>query len=335
MNELDDFFHSVAKAHVTAAAMHYFGMQEKTEKPTKHAWPHLLSMTQSTAPHWQYLSTTIGKFVDEYVMPSFLFDLSSTKKTTRDSDTSSNGIHNYACSFMADLLLVEEFNDAVHEGDGERMLTIWKLLLLNFRATGHTNYAAESVRLIAEASALLTERDAHRLKWCRFINTKGKPGKNISCDLGMEHWNRAFKQHLATAGGNIAFSTIIRTGMALSTLNEAIDRFDEVTNISPQAVHHTTKSSKKDENTMLEALHSKYKVFGAEGSHFNFPSFSRNHLVSIDKKKFEKWIQGHINKLSKIQNKELKLSQHNQHKTVSQLNPDSSMTIIDELAEWD
>ena len=119
-------------------------------------------------------------------MPSFLFDLSSTKKTTQDADTSSPGIHNYACSFMADLLLVEEFNDAVHEGDGERMLTIWKVLLLNFRATRHTNYAAESVRLIAEALALLTERDAHRLKWCRFINTKGKPGKNISCDLGME-----------------------------------------------------------------------------------------------------------------------------------------------------
>ena len=128
-------------------------------------------MTQSTAPHWQYLSTTIGKFVDEYVMPSLLFDLSSTKNTTQDSDASRHGIHNYACSFMADLLLVEEFNDAVHEGDGERMLTIWKLLLLHFRTTGHTNYAAESVRLIAEASALLTERGAHRLKWCRFINT--------------------------------------------------------------------------------------------------------------------------------------------------------------------
>lgn len=119
-------------------------------------------------------------------------------------------------------------------------------------------------------------------------------------DDGMEHWNHAFKQHLATAGGNVASSTIIRTGMALSTLNETID---EVTNISPQTVHHTTKSSKKDENTMLEALHSKYKVFGAEGSHFNFPSFSQNHLI---KKKFEKWIQGHIDKLSKIQDKELK-----------------------------
>ena len=98
----------------------------------------------------------------------------------------------------------------------------------------------------------------------------------------MEHWNRAFKQHLATAGENIASSTIVHTGMALSTLNEAIDTFDEVTNILPQAVHHTTKSSTKDKNTMVEALHSKYEVFGTEGSHFNFPSFSQNHLNSID-----------------------------------------------------
>ena len=72
---------------------------------------------------------------------------------------------------MADLLLVEEFNDAVHEGDGERMLTVWKLLLLHFRTTGHTNYMQQ--RVITEASALLTDRGAHRLKWCRFINTKG------------------------------------------------------------------------------------------------------------------------------------------------------------------
>ena len=83
MNEFEDFFHSAAKAHVTAAAMHYFDIQEKTKKPTKHAWPHLLSMTQSTAPHPQYLSTSIGKFVDEYVMPSLPFDLSSTKQQLR------------------------------------------------------------------------------------------------------------------------------------------------------------------------------------------------------------------------------------------------------------
>ena len=265
-------------------------------------------------------------------MPSLLFSLSPTKTSSEKSDASSHGLHSYACSFMADLLLVEEFKDAVREGDGERMLTIWKLLLLYFRATGHTNYAAESVRLIAEASALLTERGAYRLKWCRFINTRGKPGNNIPCDLGMEHWNRAYKQHLATAGGNVSSSTIIRTGLALSTLNEVIDSFDKATNISPQAVHHTAKSSKVDENTMLEALHRKYKVFETKGSHLKFPLFPRNHLTSIDKKKFEKWIQGHITKLSKSQNKELKRSQHNQCGSHMQLNPhNDTNSIIEEM----
>ena len=72
------------------------------------------------APHQQYLSTAIGKFVDEYVMPSLPSHLiSAPQKTTQDSDASRHDIYNYACSFMVDLLLVEEFNDAVHEGDGK------------------------------------------------------------------------------------------------------------------------------------------------------------------------------------------------------------------------
>ena len=37
-------------------------------------------------------------------------------------------------------------------------------------------------------------------------------------DLEMEHWNAAFKVHVATAGGNVNAPTITRTGMALSTL---------------------------------------------------------------------------------------------------------------------
>jgi len=33
MNELEDFFHSVARAHVIAAALKFFGMKDKTDKP--------------------------------------------------------------------------------------------------------------------------------------------------------------------------------------------------------------------------------------------------------------------------------------------------------------
>ena len=45
-------------------------------------------------------------------------------------------------------------------------MVIWKLHLLYFRTTGHKNYAMESVNLVAQSLALLSERDAFRLKWC-------------------------------------------------------------------------------------------------------------------------------------------------------------------------
>ena len=44
----------------------------------------------------------------------------------------------------ADLLLVEEFNDAVHERDGERMLLYGSYCYyISGLCTGHTNSAAE------------------------------------------------------------------------------------------------------------------------------------------------------------------------------------------------
>ena len=56
-------------------------------------------------------------------------------------------------------------------------------------------YAAESVRLITEASALLTERGAQRLKWCRVINTKGKPGRTFLVTL---QWNTGIMHSSST-----------------------------------------------------------------------------------------------------------------------------------------
>ena len=204
-------------------------------------------------------------------------------------------------------MIVEEFKDIVHEGDGNRMLSMWKFLLLYFRATGHTNYAFESVNLVAQASSLLSERSAHRLKWCRFVNHRGGPGHNISCDLAMEHWNRAYKQHLHTARGNVSSATIRRTGLALSTLECICTSYDMATGVKPTTTRHATKSAQKDENTILEALHKKYKVFEAKGAHSRFPAFPRNHLAKINRTLFRNWVQNHIAKFTRIQNKKLKL----------------------------
>ncbi len=240
MNQLEDFFHSVARAHVMAAALLYFGMEDKECKPTKHLWHPILPMTSSPQLHWKYLSETIGSFVEEFVMPSWKFSIHAKDKVPN----SKYSVQNYARSFMADLLFIEELKDAVHEGDGDRMLSVWKLFLLYFRSTGHPKYAYEAVNLIAQTSALLTEQEAYRLKWCRFVNTTGKPGRNISCDLANEHWNRAFKGHLATAAGNVNSSTLLRTGTALSTL-DVCAAFDAAVGIQPVTTKHCTRSATK------------------------------------------------------------------------------------------
>ena len=126
-------------------------------------------------------------------------------------------------------MIVEQFKDIVHEGHGDHMLSMWKFLLLYFRVTGHTNYAYASVNLVVQASSLLSERSAHQLKWCWFVNTKGTLGHNISCDLAMEHWNCAFKQYVHTAGGNVSTSTLKCTGMAPSTLERLCASYDLAT----------------------------------------------------------------------------------------------------------
>ena len=71
---------------------------------------------------------------------------------------------------MTDGLLLLEFRDAVHEGDGVRLLRCWRMLLLYFTFSGHTKYALEAFHLQAAVSATASLRVAQDLLNSRFIN---------------------------------------------------------------------------------------------------------------------------------------------------------------------
>ena len=129
-----------------AAALNLFGMDTVSEQPQEHTWPPELVPVASADFNWEYIDDILGTFVDEYVMPSITFDLTSTSRKGSEE----NGIRNYACSLMKDCLVID---DSVHKGDGERMMIVWKLLLLYFRVTGHRNYASESVNIVAQTQA--------------------------------------------------------------------------------------------------------------------------------------------------------------------------------------
>ena len=84
-------------------------------------------------------------------------------------------------------VLAWDLEDAVHEGDGERIVLIWKFLLLLFRQAGKTKYALEAFGLLYNLSISLTARQAYHLMHNSIYNVKVKKGENKSLDLQMEH----------------------------------------------------------------------------------------------------------------------------------------------------
>ena len=126
-----------------------------------------------------------------------------------------DGVHAYACEVLTLGLILMEFNDAIREGDGERIIRCWRYFLLLYKANGRTNYSVEAFILLAQHDFLLSPRMAMQLSWNRTINTHGCNGKNIAADLHMEHLNRKAKDFLSGLGLNITDEAVQRIGRSL------------------------------------------------------------------------------------------------------------------------
>jgi len=97
-------------------------------------------------------------------------------------------VNEYTAELITLGLLWHGFHDAIREGDDDRISMYWKFLLPVFKEENHHNYAKEAFILILQ-SKILSPRKLCELKWNRTVNTHGKPGHNVPCDLHMEHLN--------------------------------------------------------------------------------------------------------------------------------------------------
>ena len=106
-----------------------------------------------------------------------------------------------------------KFKDAIREGDGGRVLRVWKL----FKASNKANYGIEAFNLLAQYHILLHPRLSQQLiLWSRFVNTPGKQGRNIPCDLHLEHLNRSLKKTAINGlGANKVPNAIERAGRCI------------------------------------------------------------------------------------------------------------------------
>ena len=108
-----------------------------------------MSVIVSSVEH-SYLLTALLSPIPKprRILPLWLVSSSDQPHASCDVHKASpDGIFNYGSAVLNDGLLLLEFRDAIHEGDGPRIIGCWKFLLLYFHFAGHTKYAQEALNL--------------------------------------------------------------------------------------------------------------------------------------------------------------------------------------------
>lgn len=101
-----------------------------------------------------------------------------------DKTQTQDYLYNYHRGKLAFGLILFECNDANKEGDGDRILGIYKMALLFYKAGGHSKYAYVVLLYITKVVAILSESDSQSLKWNRGFNKHG----------GTKKWNIETRQ---------------------------------------------------------------------------------------------------------------------------------------------
>lgn len=142
-------------------------------------------------------------------------------------DTVHDKVQRYALQVLNLSLLWHGFNDALKEGDGNRIFTYYKCFLLVFKARKCHNYCKEVINLLLQYNFLFTERQAQQLKWCRVVNMQGKPGRNVPCDLHIEHLNRRLKGMIRNIHSKCPEKTIDRVAKSIGTINQVCEILEQ------------------------------------------------------------------------------------------------------------
>ena len=111
----------------------------------------------------------------------------------------------------------------------------------------------EALYLIQQCEQL---SDLHRtqLVWGRTVNTIGRQGCNIPCDLHMEHLNRRLKNEIRHLGANITASAILRASESIGVVNSTCQLFESELNLTSRADKHSYPSIGKEISLVLSTL---------------------------------------------------------------------------------
>lgn len=174
-----------------------------------------------------------------------------------NANITSDDMYNYQCSLLEYLMSLKNFQDAVLEGDGSRIIRCWKFFLLFLKADGGSSrkYCLEGLYLLFQINCLLSPRESYRLIWNRSVKRKSGLGGNIPIDLALEHYIRIVKLLKRKLGANQNNKNTLRRYMkAISFTKVLLEDFDESMGIIQRSGKHSKRSSANDTAKIVEEL---------------------------------------------------------------------------------
>nr|XP_054593293.1 uncharacterized protein LOC129160146 [Nothobranchius furzeri] len=190
--------------------------------------------------------------------------------------------------FLMDML------DAVKEGDGERLMRLYRVALLYYKAYGHSHYAYSTFLLTLQVNASLTPQMAHRVTWNRFWSTRGGKGCNIPLDLHLEHLNNFLKSFLKGLGPNLSEEAARRVSQCIGVFRGMMDKVDEELGVKSPTGTHRAAQQETDVLTLVEVFKEEQLFKVIHGRRFQaFPGFDQN-LLRIKHKDLWQWMNGKL-----------------------------------------
>ena len=153
-------------------------------------------------------------------------------------------VNQYQKALFTINLFIRNINDAIKEGDGPRLISTYKFVMLYFKATGHSKYAYSATKLLYRIR--LQPEHAFKLIWCRFINTRGISGRNISLDLHMEHINKFLKELLKGLRSNMNEENADRVAKTVKHMMAIVENVENNHDINVNKSKHLQPNTFED-----------------------------------------------------------------------------------------
>jgi L1 cell adhesion molecule like protein len=288
VNAAEDFVEVVTIGHILSAVMRMLKMTSIDGIPSSDV------VSQGI---WMEDDSVRKKLLDDiatFIVHTHV-DLATTFKVAETSGSST--VYSYACEALTLGLFMMDFKDAVREGDGDRVLSLWKYMFLLFKASNRKNYAIEAFTLLSQYYLLFPPNIAEQLKWSRFVNVHGLPGANISCDLHMEHLNRLVKVAIEGLGANKSEKAIRRASKALKVASEVTDSYDQEAKVPETSGKHADVSFTGDIEKVVEQL-VECDTFNPStcSTHASFSHLRTNLITTLDEDKVKDWMAEQFSK---------------------------------------